>query len=256
MSRKDRKYQLEMKLEALLDEPYRSRMGESLFEDPDFQARKQALEDEIAKLEGTKGKARQARSGPKAKSRTTPSPAPPLAGHPGPVGKGFSGEEPSRYGTPPKPNKRPRRSGLKLGTRIKAENRAHPFRTKAAGVASALGALYLLMKMLNRDQTEKQFEHSDRVASLEGQYRSMEAAAQLEQMRRRQAAQMNMARLQQMAPDIYQNVLAGRQLAPGEVVLGGRPREDMLAQVVDMMGHGEFRSPEQDDESQMMQLLA
>jgi len=54
----------------------------------------------------------------------------------------------------------------------------------------------------------------------------------------------NAARLAAVAPDLYNQVLAGRRLPRGAVVLGGQPRTDLLEEVAMRMSDNAFRTPD------------
>ncbi len=57
----------------------------------------------------------------------------------------------------------------------------------------------------------------------------------------------NAARLASVAPDVYNRVLAGRTLPRGAVVIGGRPRVDMLEELAYRMASGDYK-PQQETE--------
>lgn len=48
----------------------------------------------------------------------------------------------------------------------------------------------------------------------------------------------NEARLQQQSPRLYAELLSGKRLAPGDVVIGGRPRRDFVDEVTYAMSTG------------------
>lgn len=52
------------------------------------------------------------------------------------------------------------------------------------------------------------------------------------------SALMNLARLQQEAPDVYSRVSSGMDIPAGSVVIGGRPRVDLLARLGRLMSEG------------------
>jgi hypothetical protein len=56
----------------------------------------------------------------------------------------------------------------------------------------------------------------------------------------RQNINQNLAQLQQVAPDLYMRVAAGRLLPQGAVVIGGAPRQDLLNQLGMAMSNGQF----------------
>lgn len=61
---------------------------------------------------------------------------------------------------------------------------------------------------------------------------------ELEVARLRRATQSNIARLQEVSPDIYNSLLAGRQLPRGAQVFGGVRRQDIVEQVAYDMARG------------------
>ena len=67
-------------------------------------------------------------------------------------------------------------------------------------------------------------------------------ASLLKKRRLQEQGQKNMEILRTKAPDVYQSVMAGRRLPQGAVVLGGRPRQDLLQELAQNMGS----LPEQD----------
>lgn len=50
-------------------------------------------------------------------------------------------------------------------------------------------------------------------------------------------------RLQQIAPDLYNRIAAGRYLPAGAVVIGGAPRRDLLREFSEAMHEGAFAAP-------------
>lgn len=64
-----------------------------------------------------------------------------------------------------------------------------------------------------------------------------EAAWQIEQKNREveEIARMNEQRLMQVAPDLANQILAGRRLPQGALVLGGRPRTDLMREFARQM---------------------
>lgn len=66
-------------------------------------------------------------------------------------------------------------------------------------------------------------------------------AARQEILRRKQAE--NEALLAQQNPALYTSVLAGRKLPRGAVVIGGRPRRDLMSRLTEMMSTGEMAGP-------------
>lgn len=80
--------------------------------------------------------------------------------------------------------------------------------------------------------------------------RAQKIAQILEQQRMEKTIRENTMRLAQSAPDLYSSVMAGQRLPKGSVVLGGRPREDLMRQLAASMDSGQFRK--QDPLSDLM----
>jgi len=80
--------------------------------------------------------------------------------------------------------------------------------------------------------------------------RAQKIAQILEQQRMEKTIRENAMRLAQSAPDLYSSVMAGQRLPKGSVVLGGRPREDLMRQLAASMDSGQFRK--QDPLSDLM----
>jgi hypothetical protein len=59
--------------------------------------------------------------------------------------------------------------------------------------------------------------------------------------RMRQLRRENIARVAQSMPDVYNQVSAGRRLPKGSVVIGGKPRTDLLQELADRMIGGGFQ---------------
>lgn len=66
-------------------------------------------------------------------------------------------------------------------------------------------------------------------------------AYRMERLRRTMA--INTARLAALNPHLYNEVLAGRKLAPGSVVFGGEPRTDLMQMLTSRMAQGQYQEP-------------
>lgn len=60
--------------------------------------------------------------------------------------------------------------------------------------------------------------------------------SQLEKVRQREEIERNMMAVQRTAPHLYNQVMAGRRLPQGSVVLGGQPRQDLMEELASHMG--------------------
>jgi len=74
----------------------------------------------------------------------------------------------------------------------------------------------------------------------ERQGRMSDLTSQAQNESYRDSIQMNLARVQQNAPDLYMQVAAGRRLPAGAVVLGGTQRQDLLQELGRSMADGNF----------------
>jgi len=66
----------------------------------------------------------------------------------------------------------------------------------------------------------------------------LQAMAEARARRMRKLRLENIARVAGMLPDIYHQVSSGRRLPRNSVVIGGRPRIDLLTQLADSMVNG------------------
>ena len=58
----------------------------------------------------------------------------------------------------------------------------------------------------------------------------------LQKAREREEVERNMMAVQKTAPHLYNQVMAGRRLPQGSVVLGGQPRQDLMEELASHMG--------------------
>jgi len=70
--------------------------------------------------------------------------------------------------------------------------------------------------------------------------KSEKVARLLEQSRMEKALAENQMRLARQAPDLYTSVMAGRRVPKGSVVLGGRPRQDLMKELAASMDSGRY----------------
>lgn len=70
--------------------------------------------------------------------------------------------------------------------------------------------------------------------------KSEKVARLLEQSRMEKALAENQMRLARQAPDLYTSVMAGRRVPKGSVVLGGRPRQDLMRELAASMDSGRY----------------
>jgi len=70
--------------------------------------------------------------------------------------------------------------------------------------------------------------------------KSEKVARLLEQSRMEKALAENKMRLARQAPDLYTSVMAGRRVPKGSVVLGRRPRQDLMRELAASMDSGRY----------------
>ena len=58
----------------------------------------------------------------------------------------------------------------------------------------------------------------------------------LEKKRKEEEIRRNMLMVQRASPHLYNQVMAGRRLPQGSVVLGGQPRQDLMEELASSMG--------------------
>lgn len=102
------------------------------------------------------------------------------------------------------------------------------FLTGAVAAPIGRGAYNLLT-----DAEEQKQE--GRFQSAYGAY-TEDLAYKLKTARQQQEIERNMLAVQQASPHLYAQVMAGRRLPQGSVVLGGQPRQDLMEELASYMG--------------------
>lgn len=110
----------------------------------------------------------------------------------------------------------------------------------------AVGALASLL----RPQTIPSVQDDAQLKDAQTRLKAEKIAKLMEQARMERAIQENSMRLAQANPNLYTSVLAGRRVPAGSVVLGGRPRTDLMRELAASMGSGRFER--QDPLSEMI----
>lgn len=84
----------------------------------------------------------------------------------------------------------------------------------------------------------------DRLARTEDAYSSYteDLLYKLSQARKKEEIERNMMAVQKSAPHLYNQVMAGRRLPQGSIVLGGAPRQDLMEELANSMGNMSQRS--------------
>lgn len=83
-------------------------------------------------------------------------------------------------------------------------------------------------------------EIQQRVDDAVNQSQSEKIAKLLEQARMERSIQKNQMQLARQTPDLYTSVMAGRRVPKGSVVLGGRPRQDLMRELAASMDSGRY----------------
>ena len=120
-----------------------------------------------------------------------------------------------------------------------------------AGAAMGAGGLVALRGLLkDPNAVTNQVQLQSDLETAKQQSRSAQIADFMEQARLERSYEQNKQRLAQSAPDLYSSVMAGQRLPKGSVVLGGRPREDLMRQLAASMDSGRYK--QQDPLSDLM----
>jgi hypothetical protein len=97
------------------------------------------------------------------------------------------------------------------------------------GIGKLIGKPSDLSQIREEETISRQRSASARIAQL------------LEQARMERTLAQNQARLAQANPTLYTSVMAGRKVPTGAVVLGGRPRTDLMRELAASMDSGAFQ---------------
>jgi hypothetical protein len=111
--------------------------------------------------------------------------------------------------------------------------------TAAVGAGSVAGML-ALSKLLKAPDVETPIQIETAVREAERRARSERIAQLIGQSQDERAIMENEARLARSLPDLYTSILAGRSVPAGSIVLGGRPRKDLMRELAASMGSGRF----------------
>jgi len=111
----------------------------------------------------------------------------------------------------------------------------------------ALAALILARQMKPEQDTRRVEAQMEEART---QSRSTKIAKAMEDMRLQRSLQQNQMRLAQANPTLYTSVMAGRRVPTNSVVLGGRPRTDLMRELAASMDSGRYA--QQDPLSDLM----
>jgi len=126
--------------------------------------------------------------------------------------------------------------GMLLGGSFVAEEIASPL---GKGIWGTSGNPLNRLTGGSPDQLALTNMKKEQSLELQMQLASIEQNIKRQQLERSTA--QNAARLAATAPHLYNQILAGRQLPQGAVVLGGQPRTDLLEQLSYGMATGQFQ---------------
>lgn len=110
----------------------------------------------------------------------------------------------------------------------------------ALGLLSGIAAKRVLTPTEQPDPGAIQQRIDDAV----NQAQSEKIAKLLEQARMERSIQKNQMQLARQAPDLYTSVMAGRRVPTNSVVLGGRPRTDLMRELAASMDSGRYAQPD------------
>lgn len=151
--------------------------------------------------------------------------------------------KPKAETAPASPAKKPSvRDSAKFRERVARIRTAKSGKTMGTLGRLALGGLtgFTLAKILQGTPPDM-----SRLREEEDSARQRSASARiaelLEQARMERALAQNQARLAQANPTLYTSVMAGRKVPTGAVVLGGRPRTDLMRELAASMDSGAFQ---------------
>lgn len=138
--------------------------------------------------------------------------------------------------------------GFKRKDKPGFKSRASSLRKSAMGKGLKYGALAglaaVLVGRLGRERKIQPLESTETAQRLLEQSRSQKITKLLEQARIERMIQENQARIARSDPRLYTSVLAGRSVPTNSVVLGGRPRMDLMQELAASMGSGRFDRPD------------
>lgn len=83
---------------------------------------------------------------------------------------------------------------------------------------------------------------TDEALRMEAEVRKEQRRREVENQARAQRLAQNTVSLIQNAPLVAQQIMAGRRLPKGAVVIGGTPRVDLMQQMADQMSQGAFQN--------------
>ena len=93
----------------------------------------------------------------------------------------------------------------------------------------------------------------DQSLEMEKKVRMEQMRLQIQQQERAKVLTANTINLLQYAPDVARQVMAGRRLPKGGVVIGGTPRVDLMQEVAGQMADGAYQ--EQDPLTQLTSMM-
>ena len=135
----------------------------------------------------------------------------------------------------------------------------HPFMAAGSGMGlfyTAKGATHLAeagVEGATDVLTGRPMRRAENTAQFQRQGRQEDLMLRLQHERELQTMARNAARLAAANPQLYNQIMAGRQLPQGAVVLGGKPRTDLMEELTSSMSRGQYSEPSPDE--QLMQLL-
>lgn len=131
------------------------------------------------------------------------------------------------------------KKGLKI--KLASLRSSLPSGKKVAGGAALAGLAALMVRKGFSTGAPNMASVEAQVRQAERERRGRQLADIFEQARMERALAQNQARLAQANPTLYTSVMAGRKVPTGAVVLGGRPRTDLMRELAASMDSGAFQ---------------
>lgn len=125
-------------------------------------------------------------------------------------------------------------------TRLQRLGRSKTLRYGGGAALAGLGGLGMFSLaersglQMRQEQALEDFKKTQRRMILD------QMAEEAQRATLQDSIQRNLQAVQQNAPDLYMQVMTGRRLPQGAVVLGGEPRNDLLQELGRAMAEGQF----------------
>lgn len=115
------------------------------------------------------------------------------------------------------------------------------------GASAGLWLTHDVFTPLFKSALDTRDRDSEQARAIQEQQRRT-VMARLERERLMRDVAQNQARLAALDPQLYNEIMAGEQLAPGEVVIGGEPRTDLMEMLAMNMSQGAYNQPSAEED--------